>query len=65
MIIVGKAYRTKMERWSGRVALVTGASSGIGAGIATALVKNGMIVIGVARDVDRIKVRGIFGEIDW
>ena len=45
-----------MERWSGRVALVTGASSGIGAGIATALVKNGMIVIGVARDVDRIKV---------
>ena len=49
-----------MERWSGRVALVTGASTGIGAGIATALVKNGMIVIGVARDVDRIKVSVFF-----
>ena len=50
----------EMERWSGRVALVTGASSGIGAGIATALAKNGMIVIGVARDVDRIKVSVFF-----
>ena len=49
-----------MERWSGRVALVTTASSGIGAGIAIALVKNGMIVIGVARDVDRIKVSVFF-----
>ena len=49
-----------MERWSGRVALVTGASTGIGAGIATALVKNGMVVIGVARDVDRIKVSVFF-----
>ena len=50
----------KSKPWSGRVALVTGASSGIGAGIATALVKNGMIVIGVARDVDRIKVSVFF-----
>ena len=55
------SYNTiNMERWSGRVALVTGASTGIGAGIATALVKNGMIVIGVARDVDRIKVSVFF-----
>ena len=45
-----------MDRWCGRVALVTGASSGIGAGIAASLVKNGMIVLGVARDVERIKV---------
>ncbi|XP_011405955.2 PREDICTED: dehydrogenase/reductase SDR family member 11-like isoform X7 [Amphimedon queenslandica] len=44
-----------MDRWCGRVALVTGASSGIGAGIASSLVKNGMIVLGVARDVERIK----------
>ena len=55
------SYNTiNMERWSGRVALVTGASTGIGAGIATALVKNGMIVIGVARNVDRIKVSVFF-----
>ena len=35
---------------------MTGASSGIGAGIAASLVKNGMIVLGVARNVDKIKV---------
>ena len=45
-----------MDRWCGRIALVTGASCGIGAGIAASLVKNGMIVLGVARDVERIKV---------
>ncbi|XP_067864286.1 dehydrogenase/reductase SDR family member 11a isoform X4 [Heptranchias perlo] len=44
-----------MERWKGRVALVTGASVGIGAAIARALVQHGMKVVGCARNVDKIE----------
>ena len=45
-----------MERWVGRAALVTGASSGIGAAACKRLVELGMVVVGCARNVDKIKV---------
>lgn len=44
-----------MERWAGRVAVVTGASSGIGQAICTELVKHGMIVCGLTRRVDKVE----------
>lgn len=45
-----------MERWIGKVAVVTGASAGIGAAIAVALANSGMIVIGLARRDNRVEV---------
>lgn len=45
-----------MERWSNRVAIVTGANSGIGKSIVINLLKRGMIVIGTARREDLLMV---------
>ncbi|XP_073835631.1 farnesol dehydrogenase-like [Musca autumnalis] len=43
-----------MDKWHNKVAVVTGASAGIGAACCKALVDNGMIVIGLARRPERI-----------
>ena len=41
-----------MERWTNRIVIVTGASSGIGAAICKLLDQNGMKVVGCARRIE-------------
>ncbi len=44
-----------MDRWSGRTALVTGCSVGIGAAISRALIRHGINVVGCARRVEKLQ----------
>ncbi|KAJ8916022.1 hypothetical protein NQ315_010890, partial [Exocentrus adspersus] len=44
-----------MDRWVGKVAIVTGASSGFGASIAEGLVRQGLKVVGLARRKDKLE----------
>ena len=47
-----------MERWAGKVAIVTGASVGIGASVTKKLLSHKLKVIGCARNLEKLQELG-------
>lgn len=45
-----------MNRWVGKVAVVTGCSSGIGLAVTKSLLENGMQVVGLDKNLEMMQV---------
>lgn len=54
-----------MERWSGKIAVVTGAGVGIGAAVVHSLLRANVIVIGLEKAVKNIQVKSHSEPITW
>ncbi len=49
-----------MQRFEGKVAVVTGSSGGIGAAMSEALLKNNLTVVGLDLDIEKLQVFSLF-----